>query len=194
MPDTGAPWNIPYVAGTDLVSDWPTDSQTIAEAVADGLDGAFSLVDVKSVVLTSVFSASVTAGASTLVTGLTIDHACADAANKVVLFTSCPGANSDNGYHNIALNAGGTLLNLGDAASNRTRVATAIQTAGVSTSALSLMAVHSPASTSTITYGVSAINVSNSTRTVYVNRGLDDGDFTTRPRTSSILVLMEVTV
>jgi len=40
MPDTGAPWNIPYVASTDLVSDWPTDSQDLAEAIADGLDAA----------------------------------------------------------------------------------------------------------------------------------------------------------
>jgi len=40
MPDTGAPWNIPYVAGTDLVADWPTDSQTLAEAVASGLSDA----------------------------------------------------------------------------------------------------------------------------------------------------------
>jgi hypothetical protein len=23
MPDTGAPWNIPYVESADLVSDWP---------------------------------------------------------------------------------------------------------------------------------------------------------------------------
>jgi len=38
MPDTGAPWNIPYVAGTDLVADWPTDSQTLATAIANGLD------------------------------------------------------------------------------------------------------------------------------------------------------------
>jgi len=44
MPDTGAPWNIPYVAGTDLVADWPTDNQTMAEAIADALDTA-SLFD-----------------------------------------------------------------------------------------------------------------------------------------------------
>ena len=34
MPDTGAPWNIPYVAASDLVADWPTDNQTMAEAIA----------------------------------------------------------------------------------------------------------------------------------------------------------------
>jgi len=47
MPDTGAPWNIPYVAGTDLVADWPTDSQTLAEAIADGLDDAGGLTQFK---------------------------------------------------------------------------------------------------------------------------------------------------
>ena len=43
MPDTGSPWNIPYVAGTDIVSDWPTDNQTMANAIADGLDAAGKL-------------------------------------------------------------------------------------------------------------------------------------------------------
>ena len=33
MPDTGAPWNIPYVASTDLVSDWPADSLALANAI-----------------------------------------------------------------------------------------------------------------------------------------------------------------
>lgn len=40
MPDTGAPWYIPYVAGTDLVADWPTDSQELATAIEDGLNAA----------------------------------------------------------------------------------------------------------------------------------------------------------
>jgi hypothetical protein len=40
MPDTGAPWNIPYVESTDLVSDWPADSLALANAIAAGLDDA----------------------------------------------------------------------------------------------------------------------------------------------------------
>lgn len=43
MPDTGAPWNIPYVAGTDLVADWPTDNQQQAQAIADALDDAWTI-------------------------------------------------------------------------------------------------------------------------------------------------------
>ena len=65
MPDTGAPWNIPYVAGTDLVADWPTDSQTLAEAIADGLDAAGGIVQVVQTVKSDYFSASVAAGGTT---------------------------------------------------------------------------------------------------------------------------------
>lgn len=40
MPDTGAPWNIPYVVSSDLVKDYPTDSLALANAVATGLGAA----------------------------------------------------------------------------------------------------------------------------------------------------------
>ena len=40
MPDTGAPWNIPYVAPSDLVRDYPSASEDLADAIADALDAA----------------------------------------------------------------------------------------------------------------------------------------------------------
>jgi hypothetical protein len=40
MPDTGAPWNIPYVDPTDLVRDYPQASEDLADAVAAGLTAA----------------------------------------------------------------------------------------------------------------------------------------------------------
>jgi hypothetical protein len=42
MPDTGAPWNLPYPSPTDLVRDAPQAFEDLAEAVADGLDDAGS--------------------------------------------------------------------------------------------------------------------------------------------------------
>jgi hypothetical protein len=42
MPDTGAPWNIPYADPTDLVRDWPDLSEDVADAVAAGLSAASS--------------------------------------------------------------------------------------------------------------------------------------------------------
>ena len=42
MPDTGAPWNIPYVQSSDLVSDWPADSLALANAIDASLIAARS--------------------------------------------------------------------------------------------------------------------------------------------------------
>jgi hypothetical protein len=42
MPDTGAPWNLPYPSPSDLVRDAPQAFEDLAEAVADGLDDAGS--------------------------------------------------------------------------------------------------------------------------------------------------------
>ena len=194
MPDTGAPWNIPYVAGTDLVADWPTDSQTLAEAIADGLDAAGGIVAVKTVTKTDTQTASLTSGASTGITGLTIAHAVADAANRVVLIASVALNHSTSFRPGAAITAGGTQLDLGDAASSRTRV----QFSGYGQSTymvtLSSQAVHTPGSTSSITYGVDLINIATGTETLYVNRSVDDSDNAARPRGSSSLILFEVKV
>jgi hypothetical protein len=40
MPDTGAPWSIPYAEPSDLVRDWPALSEDVADAVAAGLTNA----------------------------------------------------------------------------------------------------------------------------------------------------------
>jgi hypothetical protein len=38
MPDTGAPWNIPYLDGTELIRNYPSDSLSLANAVDAALD------------------------------------------------------------------------------------------------------------------------------------------------------------
>jgi len=47
MPDTGAPWNLPYVDPSNLVKDWPTDNQTQMQAVAAAITDAstFDTID-----------------------------------------------------------------------------------------------------------------------------------------------------
>ena len=85
MPDTGAPWNIPYVESTDLVSDWPTDSLALANAIDAGLDAAGGLVAVKHALFTGTQTNSTAAGANFAVTDLTITHTLADSANKLII-------------------------------------------------------------------------------------------------------------
>jgi hypothetical protein len=41
--NTGAPWNIVFAEPSDLVRDWPSLSEDVAESVADGLSGTGSV-------------------------------------------------------------------------------------------------------------------------------------------------------
>ena len=194
MADTGAPWNIPFVEPTDLVRDYPAADEAQALAVAAGLSAAGGLVAVKSVVKTDVFSASVAAGASVAVSGLSIEHAVAQVGNKVVLFGVTSSTNDIQvGAH--ALAADGVLLNIGDAAGARVRVASGTYSGtdnrGVHAPS---HAVFEPANTSTVTYDVRVFNIRTATRTIFVNRSVGDNDNGDVTRTSSTLILCEVKV
>ena len=95
MPDTGAPWNIPYVAGTDLVADWPTDSQTLAEAIADGLDAATGVVQT---VFGTTNTATNTTSATYVTTSLTATITpTSNTSDVVVLVQLDSQTNSSNG-------------------------------------------------------------------------------------------------
>ena len=195
MPDTGAPWNIPYVENADLVRDWPADSLLVANAVAAGLSAAGGLVDVKFVAKTDTFSASVAAGANAAITGLSISHAVADAANTVYLVATMNGAQSDLDRVNFALAAGGTLLDVGATAGNRTSVGGS--NSGSTTqqgSSVTLLAKYVPGTTSSVTYDGRVVCVRGDTTTLYVNRSQSDADFVYVSREASTLMLLEVKV
>jgi len=192
MPDTGAPWNIPYVAASDLVKDWPTDNQEQAEAIADAL----SAVLVKSGYVTKIDtqSSALAAGGSTAVSGLTIAHALSDSSNDVYLFASIGINNSAVGQAGIAITAGGTALNLGtDPTTGQLPVASSIAFgADVDVAHAVAIAKYQPGSTSSVTYGVDIYNTRASGATVYVNRSGSDNTNERYVRTSSTLLLVEV--
>jgi hypothetical protein len=54
--------------------------------------------------------------------------------------------------------------------------------------------VYEPGDTASHTYTVRAININNSTRTLYINRTEDDSNDSRRARASSGLVIQEVKV
>ena len=198
MPDTGAPWNIPYVASTDLVSDWPADSLALANAIDSGLDAAGGLVAVKHALFTGTQTNSTAAGANFAVTDLSITHTLADSANKLIISAYIGVAAQSNGLGQtgLAVADDGTVIGIGDAASNRTRVAAGGRVTTTSNTSITTMPsvtfVYEPGDTASHTYTVRAINISGSTRTLYINRVEDDQDITARPRGSSALVIQEV--
>lgn len=197
MPDTGAPWNIPYVEAADLVSDWPADSLALANAIDAGLDAAGGLIEVKSAIFTGTQSASVAAADNVSVTSLSITHEVADAANKLIIsaFIGAGANNISSSAVGIAIHDGTGLIAIGDAASSRSRVTAGglaeLDILGVTMPSVTF--VHTPGAGSK-TYTVRAINVSNATQTLYINRSSDDRNDGRAARAVSSLVIQEVRV
>ena len=197
MPDTGLPWEIPYAAPADLVRDWPDLSEDVADAVAAALDAASNIVAIKSALKTDTFSGSIAEGASLEITGLTITHAAADAANKLLFTAYVGGISSDDVAQAIGLYDGSALFGIGDAAGSRPRVgAGGIQRGQTGfqiqeSQNLNVAWVYTPGDTSSRTFALHAINNYAGTNVFYVNRSEDDRDLVNFGRMASSLILIE---
>jgi len=201
MPDTGAPWNIPYADPTDLVRDWPALSEDVAEAIADGLDVAGGLVKVYVANSTTRFTASLASAASSAVTGMSIsDVALSDASNRLVIW-SFFGTSQNTGEFGglgIAVSDGTSLIGIGPVDGTRTRVTAGYVISGDTSQtdvrALSMFTVHSPGDTAARTYSTHVVNISTATCSVFVNRQGDATANAFRASPVSSLLIAEVNV
>jgi hypothetical protein len=182
-----------YLEDTDAVEKY--DGSAFVNVAPGGL------VAVKEATKTDVFSASVSAGASIDITGLSITHAMGNADNRLILTASMGyvGNTGDLAQTGIAFHDGTDFLLRGDAAGSRTRVLSGGRDNGAGAAATgqsyASQFIHSPGTTSSITYTLRAINVDSSTRTVRINRDNDDdSDRLEFARAASIITLMEVAV
>ena len=96
----------------------------------------------------------------------------------------------------LVLDEGGSVITAatGDAASNRARVFT-VRDFTFSEFYMGTQAgqfLHSPATTSQLTYGVRLRHSSSTTQTVYVNRGGTDTDVDEVARAASTITVMEI--
>jgi len=198
---------LPNSAGEVLLSDGSAASLTQIPAanivgVATAGFGNGTLQVVQTVKTdTFSFSASATGNTSGGVSGAAISASItpSSASNKVlirgVLSVSC----SNNNRIGIVIYADGTEISgsVGDASSSRSRVATGGQLISSSATAQHLMLghefLHSPSSTSSVTYSYRLVNLdSNNSRTLYLNRGKDDSDAAHHFRSTSIITLEEI--
>jgi hypothetical protein len=154
------------------------------------------ILQVVSTTKTDSFSASVASQASSLVTGLTATITPSSVSSKILVIANVNGSGSGRNSFFAGLDAGGTLIAIGDAASSRTRVGGGQYVLASSDTdhgaTISLNTLHSPATTSPITYGVKVINSSGGTLTLYVNRSLGDTNNSSNFRSASTITLMEV--
>ncbi len=158
------------------------------------------LVDVKSVLKTDTFSASVGAGNNVAVTDLEITHTLSNASNKLLImafFGAAAGAGG-KGQIGIAVADDGTLIGVGNAAGSRVQVAAGgFVTGADSGEVVSMPHIHllyAPGDTSSHTYTVRVLNVRAASQTLYVNRSSGDGDNASNPRAVSAITIQEVAV
>lgn len=195
MPDTGAPWNIPYVAGTDLVSDWPTDSLALANAIDAGLDAASVGIgsNVVQTVKTDTFTSSSTSFVT--VTGLSATITPSSATAKVLVVVQISTSFNAVGGAFYKVTGGNTSSYVGASPGSRVAAvfggfnqADELEYTMVSQS---IVFLDSPATTSATTYQVEARGTSTGPG-VYVNRSADDFNGANRGRGASSITLIEV--
>jgi hypothetical protein len=158
------------------------------------------LVAVKHALFTGTQTESVAGGANFAVDDLSITHTLADASNKLIIsaYFGAAANNLEQGNVGIAVADDGTLIGVGDADGDKTRVGAGGWTTGSGNQLVvtmpSITFVYEPDDTNSHTYTVRAINIDNLTRTLYINRAVSDFDNEARPLASSALVIQEVKV
>ena len=151
-----------------------------------------TILQVVSTTKTDTFSASITQGSSSAVTGLTVGITPSSTSNKVLIQVMLSAAVQVNDRCGVILTRGGSAISgaIADAAGSRGQMTGGITDREFDPNTSTFVYLDSPASTSALTYGVNLFSVS--TRVHYVNRGQDDSDLASRFRAVSTITVMEV--
>ena len=170
------------------------DDGTTAQWVsAIGGSIAGSVLQVVSTTITNTFSASVAAGGSSAITGFSANITPRSTSSKILVMVSVSLAQETTFHPALTIKRDSTAILLGDAEGSRTRVsASASSNSNSKVETVSQQFLDSPSTTSSVTYSAEATNLSASTRTLYVNRGIDNTDSAGIPRGASTITLIEV--
>jgi len=194
MPDTGAPWNIPYVAPTDNPRVYPAADEAQALAIAAGLDAAAVAgigSNVVQVIKTDTFTSTSTS--FTAVTGMAATITPTTNTSKILIIVQVShGQNGTAAYGNFKVTGGNTATYVGDTVGNRISAVFG----GFSNSALGavllsapIVYLDSPTTTSPTTYQLEVRTPSSS---VFINRSATDTNSTDFTRGASSITLIEV--
>jgi hypothetical protein len=203
MPDTGAPWNIPYIEPTDLVRQYPAADEAQALAVAAGLSAAGNAgigSNVVQTVKTDTFTTSSTS--MTDITGYTVTITPTSDTSKILVFMDlaiAPAGGGGDQRPAMRLLRGSTAIYEGAAEGSRGLYMASFVNAGVSeTTQFDTQSVlyrvggvflDSPGVDTAVTYKV---QVRTNAGTVFINRSVNDTDNVNTPRAASSLTVIEV--
>lgn len=169
----------------------------LTAAQMNDLRGAFRILQVVSTTKTDTFSASVAGAGTSAVTGLTATITPSSTASKILVVSTVHGATSfgPGGVAAYSLTRGGTLIAQPTSPGSRIPM-TIFSYGGTANSVMgagTAVYLDSPASTSSLVYGVSVVNYDAAgTQTIHVNRADSDTDIDSRRRAVSSITVMEV--
>lgn len=172
----------------------------LTAAQMNNLRGAFRVLQVVNTIKSDTFvSGSISQGGTVDITGLSASITPSSTSSKILVSFQVYGCMDILGQRQLfaaRCARGATLVGVGDAASNRTRVTGQNGQLGVydGFGVVAATFLDSPNTTSSTTYQVSAVHVTtgNTAGVFYVNRYVGDTDVSSIPRAASFITLMEI--
>ena len=152
------------------------------------------ILQVVSTTKTDTFSVSQVAGSSDAISGLSASITPRSTSSKILVTVAVSTAKASPYNPAIDITADGSVIASADSPGSRVpAMFVGAVTSDVSQAqTISGTSLHSPGTTSSVTYGVNLVNVRNATVLSYVNRSSDDTDSQARGRYVSTITLMEV--
>ena len=163
----------------------------VAGALPSNVIGAGAVLQVIQTVKTDTFSSSSPSFVN--ITGLTATITPSSSSNKILVMANVAVADASGYFIMLRLARGGSAILQGDAAGVRIRTGGMVYNNPGATNELhswSQQVVDSPASTSSLTYSVQAMQLNSATH--YINRVARDDNADYEPRSASSIILMEI--
>ena len=157
--------------------------------------GPSGVIQVKAALKTDTFSTNAQ-NSWTDITGLSVSITPTSTSNQIVVVSTVSGTGYTVGIAGIALKLvrDTTTIAVGDAAGSRIRATSTVANVGNGVAnPYSMSAIDSPATTSAVTYKVQAWNDSPGNVNFFCNRSVTDSDNASHFRTSSCIIVYEVT-
>jgi len=162
--------------------------------------GSSMLVAVKHVLKTDTqVSSSIGSGGNVAISGLSITHEVADAANRLILIAHVGMVTDEDGLGAVGIQfrEGSNLIGVGAADGSRTQTSAhggLLPSGSVNTTIpVAALAVITPG-TGSKTYDIHAVRIRGGTGTVYINRNTGDSNSASTARSAASFTLMEVKV
>jgi len=155
-----------------------------------------TILQVVSTTLTTTYSESVSGSTiSGVIPGLTATITPSSTSSKILVIGYVTSSQGIDGATSLQLVEGTTPIGTGAAAGGRPILngrTFLLSNDAFSTSTVSVNFLHSPATTSSLTYGFRLHNWRTNTQTIFVNRTSSDADEVRGGRSSSTITVMEV--